>query len=403
MVKVFFSLHTKREVGDVSYTRLNPKETTMMKSLFLIFALVFVQTSTPLSSPVPREDAAKPKIQIALLLDTSNSMDGLIDQAKAQLWKMVNELALKRKEDQSPDIEIALYEYGNDGLNSREGYIRQLTALTTDLDLVSEQLFALTTNGGSEYCGWVIGDATEALDWSPNAGDLKLIIIAGNEPFNQGPVSYKETCKKAISQSIQINTIFCGNYEEGVRTFWKDGADLADGLYFNIDANAKVVYIPTPYDDELLRLNEELNKTYLYYGAQGESMYERQAVQDANAAGYGKPSAAMRASVKAKEQYNNASWDLVDAMEEESVSLEDLAEEELPEKMQKMSLEERRAYIEEMSRKRKEIRVQILELDEKARAYRLEKEREMASKNENTLDAVMMKALGKQAAAKGFK
>ena len=36
----------------------------------------------------PKRDAS---IQIALLLDTSNSMDGLIDQAKSQLWSVVNE------------------------------------------------------------------------------------------------------------------------------------------------------------------------------------------------------------------------------------------------------------------------------------------------------------------------
>ena len=41
--------------------------------------------------------AKKAKIQVALLLDTSNSMDGLIDQAKSQLWKMVNELATTKK------------------------------------------------------------------------------------------------------------------------------------------------------------------------------------------------------------------------------------------------------------------------------------------------------------------
>ena len=33
----------------------------------------------------------KPLVQIAILLDTSNSMDGLIEQAKGQLWKICNE------------------------------------------------------------------------------------------------------------------------------------------------------------------------------------------------------------------------------------------------------------------------------------------------------------------------
>src|SRR5690348_18486640 len=67
---------------------------------------------------------AQQSILIALLLDTSNSMDGLIDQAKSQLWRLVNELAVAKCGDGSrPTIKIALYEYGNDGLPASEGYI----------------------------------------------------------------------------------------------------------------------------------------------------------------------------------------------------------------------------------------------------------------------------------------
>ena len=374
----------------------------MFRPLFFLLSILLLSPTSALHKPTPKDDA-KPKVQIALLLDTSNSMDGLIEQAKSQLWKMVNELALTEKDGQSPDIEIALYEYGNDGLNSREGYIRQVSALTTDLDLISEKLFSLTTNGGEEYCGWVIGNATAQLEWSKNQGDLKLIIIAGNEPFDQGPRDFRESCKTAISHGIQINTIFCGNYEEGVRTHWKKGADLADGLYFNIDPNAEVVYIPTPYDDEILRLNEELNKTYIYYGAHGKEMSARQEAQDANAASMGQANMASRASFKAKKQYNNAEWDMVDAMEEDPALLEEVADEQLPEEMQGMSLEEREAYVKEMAEKREKIRAQILELDQKARAYRAEKEREMnEEKDANTLDAVMLKALRQQAGEKGF-
>ena len=41
---------------------------------------------------VAKEDSkpANNMVRIALLLDTSNSMDGLINQAKAQLWDIVN-------------------------------------------------------------------------------------------------------------------------------------------------------------------------------------------------------------------------------------------------------------------------------------------------------------------------
>src|SRR5688572_13503 len=129
---------------------------------------------------------AKPVIQLAVLLDTSNSMDGLIDQARKQLWRVVNELASSKKNGVTPDLRVALYEYGNDSLPSSTGHIRRVLPLTSDLDKVSEELFALKTNGGSEYCGHVIDEATKHLEWSASSHDLKLIFIAGNEEFTQG-------------------------------------------------------------------------------------------------------------------------------------------------------------------------------------------------------------------------
>ena len=45
------------------------------------------------------------------------------------------------------DPPVALYEYGKDSIPASEGYLRQILPLTDDLDEVSKQLFALTTNG----------------------------------------------------------------------------------------------------------------------------------------------------------------------------------------------------------------------------------------------------------------
>jgi hypothetical protein len=90
----------------------------------------------------PIEQATKDHyIKVALLLDTSNSMDGLIDQAKAQLWEIVNELSYAKCRNERPKLQIALYEYGNDNLSSRENYIRKVLAFTEDLDDVSKELF----------------------------------------------------------------------------------------------------------------------------------------------------------------------------------------------------------------------------------------------------------------------
>src|SRR5688572_10855725 len=82
------------------------------------------------------------KIQVALLLDTSSSMDGLIGQAKTQLWKIVNELSAAKRDGVRPVIELALYEYGKSSLSAEQGWVRRILPLTGDLDKVSEELFA---------------------------------------------------------------------------------------------------------------------------------------------------------------------------------------------------------------------------------------------------------------------
>jgi len=154
----------------------------------------------------------KKYIKVALLLDTSNSMDGLINQAKAQLWDIVNQLSYARCDNDAPNLQIALYEYGNDNLPPTEGYIRQVLGFSDDLDEISEKLFSLTTNGGVEFCGEVIKTSLRQLSWGNNPDDLKLIFIAGNEPFTQGSTNYKEVTTDAKEKGIVVNTIFCGDF-----------------------------------------------------------------------------------------------------------------------------------------------------------------------------------------------
>ena len=381
------------------------KMSSLLLMLFLPFHFnVKTDSSTPLSKNenfIEKTEKQKGKIQIALLLDTSNSMDGLIDQAKSQLWKMVNKLASAKKEGEYTDIEIALFEYGNDNLAMGEGYIRMISSLSKDVDGLSEQLFKLKTQGGSEYCGWVIGDAVSNLKWSDDDKDLKLIIIAGNEPFDQGPKDFRETCKQAEKKGIIINTVHCGDWKTGVETHWKDGADIAKGKYLNIETDRKIIHIRTPYDDIMIQLNLRLNKTYLGYGARGSKMMERQQAQDSNAATYGAANAASRTAYKAKEQYKNSDWDIVDAADDKKISVEKMKKEELPEEMQKMSGEERKTYIEKLSKEREAVKKEIQEIDKKIQDFTV---KEMKTKGETlTLDKVMEEAVVAQALAQGFK
>jgi hypothetical protein len=368
-----------------------------MKLCLVLFLMVTVL------SPVgwARKAKEKPLIQLAILLDTSGSMQGLIEQAKTQLWQIVNTMATAKRDGAVPRLEVALYEYGKSSIPAPEGYLRQIVPLSEDLDKISEELFKLRTNGGYEYCGQVIQAAVDGLGWSPQNNDYKVIFIAGNEPFTQGKVDYRQSCKTSISKGIIVNTIFCGNADEGIRTQWKDGADLADGRYMNIDHNKKIVHISAPQDKEIVRLGQELNKTYVAYGKGGIAKKERQARQDQNAMAAGEAVMAQRAVTKASKQYRNVGWDLVDAEKEGKVKVEELEEDELPEEMKKMSPKERKAYVEKQKKKREEIQAQISQLKKDREKYVAEKRKEMS--DDDTLDAVMVKAIKDQASQKKFK
>ena len=339
-------------------------------------------------------------VKIALLLDTSNSMDGLINQAKAQLWDIVNKFThAKCGNEARPKLQIALYQYGNDDLSSREGYIQQVLDFSGDLDDISEKLFSLTTNGGEEYCGEVIQTSLKQLDWGKNEDNLKMIFIAGNEPFTQGKLNYKDAVSNAKEKDVVVNTIFCGNYNQGVNTDWKNGAKLTGGEYIAIDHNRQVVHIDTPYDEVIIKLNSKLNKTYISYGAMGAAKMNMQSVQDDNAMEMEEAVAIKRAVSKSSRLYSNSSWDLVDALDEKDFDISKVKEDELPKELQGKSTGVKVQYIEEKKSERGKIQKEIQELNKKREAY-IAKNQKEESKGE--LENAMLEAIKRQAEKKNY-
>ncbi|WP_395749276.1 VWA domain-containing protein [Prosthecobacter sp.] len=361
-----------------------------------------LQPPAPVVEVTKVEAAAEtPLVQIAVLLDTSSSMSGLIEQAKTQLWKLVNEFISAKQGGKTPAVQVALYEYGKSSLRPEENWIRQIQPLTRDLDKVSEELFALTTNGGDEYCGAVIQRATKDLAWDANPKVYKAIFIAGNEPFTQGPVDSKTSCKEAIAKGIIVNTIHCGGEAQGIAEHWSEGALLADGKYLVIDQNQAIVHVDAPQDKEIVKLNEALNSTYVNYGATAPAAKARQLTQDDNAAAKAESGAQVQRVIsKASANYCNTTWDLVDACKQKDFDISKVKEEDLPQEMKKMSLEERKAYLEKKIAERAEIQKKVLALNKDREAYVATKRKESSGKD--TLDTAMSKALREQAEKKGI-
>ena len=332
-------------------------------------------------------------------------MDGLISQAKNQLWTIVQQFADAKKNGQTPILRVALFEYGNSNLPATEGYIRQVVQLTDDLDALSAALFALRTRGGDEYCGQVIDEAVTRLAWSSEPNSYKAIFIAGNEPFTQGPVDYHSSCKRAIENGIVVNTIHCGSYHAGVTGQWQDGAKLAEGEYFNINQDRAVVHIDCPQDTIIIRLNAELNKTYLWYGKkEARRRYaENQLAQDANAAESSAGALVGRAIAKAGGAYRNVRRDLVDTLADDAKALDKIQEAELPGVLKKMQLSDRKAHVERLAETRQQLQQRIATLKQQRDTY-LAKQRPVEADNpgEATLGDAVVMAIQKQLRKSGF-
>ncbi len=380
-----------------------------MKLLFILAVSGFLnlvpaglhQAEPPTDNPVTQVKSKKNdyKVQIALLLDTSNSMDGLINQAKAQLWDLVNEFTYVRCGQQiRPRLEIALYQYGNNDLPSSEGYIQQVLGFSSDLDEISRKLFSLTTNGGEEFCGEVIHTSLRQLDWGSNPDYLRLIFIAGNEPFTQGKLDYRDAVTQAKEQDIVVNTIFCGNYDQGVQTDWQKGALMTGGDYMAIDHNRQVVHIHTPYDEIILKLNNRLNKTYISYGHAGAARMAEQSAQDNNAMELEEAVAVKRAVSKSSAYYANSSWDLVDASETDDFDIGKIDREYLPSELRSKSDSQLKSLISEKKAERQKIQKEIQELNKKRQQFIDEKNRE----EKGELESAMLQAIKRQASRKNY-
>lgn len=354
------------------------------------------ESAPPAAAAAPAREG---HVDLAVCLDTSNSMDGLINAARTKLWDVVNTLATARPR---PILRVALYEYGNARLEGETGWVRRVLGLTDDLDTVYKELMALRTSGGEEYVARVVTRAAADLDWSADKRALKIIVVAGNEPATQDPrIRHVDAAKQAITAGIVVNTIFCGPHAEGVQTGWAEVARAADGRYASIEQD-RTFTVATPVDGKLIALGAELNQTYVPYGAAGREGAANQVAQDRNAAAVAPAAGAQRAVAKGSALYTNARWDLVDAAQDEAFKLEDVPEADLPEELRDMTPAERRGHLDRLRGRRMRLQEEIRELAKEQRRF-IEAERaRQADTADAGLDTALVAALTEQAAAKGF-
>jgi len=335
----------------------------------------------------------KPKVEVVFCLDTTGSMGGLIEGAKAKIWSLCNQIVSGKP---TPDLRVGLVAYRDKG----DAYVTQIYDLSDDLDGIHAKLKTFTAGGGGdepEHVNQALYDAVHKIKWSDDKRTLKIIFLVGDAVPHMDytdDVKYPQTCQKAVEKGIIINAIQCGG-SASCAAAWKDIASKAEGSYAAIPQSGGVVAIATPFDAELAKLNRELDSTTLAYG--GESIRKRaaEALSESRALA---PAAAADRAAFAGRTGKTVKGDLLDALKRKEVTLQGLKETELPEELRKLkTLEQRQEYLNKIEKQREELSKKAVELDKKRAEYIAQELKKKGKDAKDSFDTSVLDMLRKQA------
>jgi Mg-chelatase subunit ChlD len=384
-------------------------------SLFLLMIFVFAginfaqkRPAKPVKKTVKKAVVVKPVIddqrdtlEMVFVVDTTGSMGGLIDGAKQKIWGIINEVMQKQSR---PRVRVGLVAYRDLG----DDYVTKITAITEDLDKVYTDLMAYQAGGGGdepENVRKALAEGVKKAGWAQTKKGLaQIVFLVGDAPpqnYAQEP-DVLETTAEAIRKNMIVNTIQCGNIN-GTKEIWQNIARRGEGKYFAIAQDGGVQAISTPYDTKLAELAAKLGKTYITYGtsaAQLANTTRQSAVEVTVTADASVVAQAERANNKALNSFSY-DGDLIQEIENESLKLEDVKEENLPNELKKLPAAERKKEVKKRLAERKQIRADILELSKKRDEF-IAAERKKAGQK-NGFDEVVAQALREQLLKKGIK
>lgn len=345
------------------------------------------------SSIFAQDGPVRGKVDVVFCVDRSGSMEQVIETAKRKIWTIVNEVAQQKP---TPILRIGLIGYGSADQDIK------FFPLTTDLDKVYQDLSTFKCDmGGDEWVGWAIMQATDRMEWATEKKALKMIFMVGNETAMQGTEAnfYTKTAPLALKKGITVNAIYCGKPAPDEEKTWRELASISDGIYTQIDLSGGEVTIQTPMDKQLVDLNQKLNATYLGFGRRGKDGLKQMEEADRQTHATGAaPAAAARVEAKAAAVYNNATWDLVDASKEKEFDLKRVKTEELPAEMQKMSPEERSAYVAKKQSEREAIQKEIQKVSAERAKFIAEEMKKQNLSADASFDQAVRRTIQEQAA-----
>ncbi|MEQ1850465.1 MAG: VWA domain-containing protein [Chthoniobacteraceae bacterium] len=343
---------------------------------------------------------AKQRIEVCFVLDTTGSMGGLIAGAKAKIWSMANDIISAKP---TPEVRFALIGYRDRG----DDYVTKITPLTDDLDAVYAELNKFQAGGGGdgpESVGRALDESVKKIEWTKDSAVLKIIYLVGDAPphFYDDEPDWKKVCVDAVKRDLIINAVQCGGDRETTRV-WKEIADRSEGSFFAIPQDGGVVAIAAPQDKELSALSEKIGGTMIAFGDASTRRFVagKQALAETAAPA----AAAARLSFNSKSGKTvQGTGELLDAIAEKKVTLDEVKKDELPEELRKLSSDELKAHVEKKQTERAELQKRITELSKARDAYIDAERKKLATAGKGDgFDEKVSESLRAQAKKKGIR
>lgn len=341
-------------------------------------------------------------LEMVFVLDTTGSMGGLLEGAKQKIWGIVNEVM---QSPAKPAVRVGLVAYRDRG----DQYVTQVLPLTNDLDKVYTTLMEYRADGGGdgpENVRRALADGVRQTGWSKSSENVsQVIFLVGDAPPHddyQDEPDTLTTTGEAVRRGMIVNTIQCGEATD-TRAIWQQIALRGEGRYFAIEQGGGVITIATPYDSRLTELGGKLGSTYMAYGggpgdAGREYRVKAEAAQsrtEETVATNAAPAAsADRAANKAMNR-DAYVGDLLQSIENGSVKLDSVKDDDLPDTLQKMPPAERKKEVERRLAERQKIRDEITSLSKQRDAH-IAAERKKLSGGKAGFDSAVAGALKEQ-------
>ncbi len=378
-----------------------------MRSKFLVLAALVAAVFASVSrlsahdAVAPGHRMTRPRMEVVFVLDTTGSMSGMIAGAKQKIWAIANKLKSARP---TPEIRFGLVGYRD----RRDAYVTRVFGLTGNLDEVYTNLYAFEAQGGGdepESVNEALHRAVRDLQWSPDPEVLRVVFLVGDARPHmdyQDDVKYPETCRLANERGILINTLQCGRLS-GTEQAWREIASLTNGTYGAILQDGGSIKIETPYDQDIIRLNIQLDSTIILYGSKAEQASA--AKNKSVLASLSSEAMADRSSYLGKSEAGavmSGRGDLVVEVMNGRESVDKLDEKKLAPELQAMAPAARQELITQKVEERRKLQTELAELVAKRDAAVADKLKSLEGKD-GVLELDAFRTLEAQAKEKGYR